>query len=152
MGMESTPTTEQIRVEAATGPGDGPWTIVLDYPKPPKGLAANDRAHWAVKAGSTADIRLEVFAKVRALHLGVLERIQVDLTWIVADRRKRDAPNLWPFSKAICDGIAANKGVSAHLVEDDDDEHLIAPTPTIRYVKGARAHFEVVITDLGDES
>jgi hypothetical protein len=147
-------TTEQVQDVADATQKRGPWQFTLDYPRPPKGLSANDSGvHWATRNGSIQDVRMEVFAKTRALHIGVLERIQVDLTWIVKDRRKRDAPNLWPFSKAICDGIASNKGVSAHLVDDDDDEHLIAPTPTICYIKGARPRFIVTITDLSvDES
>jgi hypothetical protein len=122
------------------------WSFILDYPRPPKGLHANDRAHWRVKAGAVADIRREVFAKTRALHLGVLEKIRVDVTWVVGDHRKRDEDGPDPFCKAIYDGIAANKGISAHLVDDDSPEFVEKPRLTIRYENGARAHFRVTIT------
>lgn len=144
--------SEQVAIPEDTPAKGGPWTFVLDYPKPPRGLHANDRViHW-VKDGATADVRLEVMAKVRALHIGVLERIRVDVTWIVNTKHKRDADGPDPMCKAIYDGIAANKGVSAHLVDDDDPAHMDKPRLTIRYEKGARAHFQVTITDLGDES
>ena len=126
------------------------WSFDLNYPRPPKGLSANDRCHWAVKAGATADVRLEVMAKVRALHIGVLERIRVDVTWVVSDKRKRDEDGPDPFCKAIYDGIgSSSRGYSAHLVDDDDRAHMEKPRLTIRYEKGVRPHFTVMITDLG---
>jgi len=126
------------------------WSFILDYPKPPYGLSQNDRPrHWAIKSGAVKDIRAEVFAKVRALHLGVLEKIRVDVVWVVNTRHRRDTDNLAPFLKAIYDGIGADRGVSAHLVDDDDPDHMLKPTATIRYEKGARAHFRVTITALG---
>jgi len=128
------------------------WSFILDYPRPPKGLHANDRPHWTAKSGATQDIRLEVMAKTRALHLGELERIRVDVEWVVSDRRKRDTDNLAPFLKAIYDGIGADRGVSARLVEDDDPEHMEKPAATIRHEPGCRAHFVVTISNLGGEA
>lgn len=128
-----------------TPPGN---TFILDYPRPPKGLSANDRAHWSVRHGATQDIRLEVMAKVRALHLGAPNRIRVNVAWIVADKRRRDTDNLAPFLKAIYDGIGADKGVSARLVDDDDPAHMDKPAATIRYERGGRPHFEITITEV----
>lgn len=126
------------------------WSFILDYPRPPKGLSANDRpGHWSIKAGATAGVRMEVFAKTRALHLGTLERIRVDVVWVVGDKRRRDADNCAPFLKAIYDGIGADKGVSAHLVDDDSPEFMYKAPLTFRYEHGCRPHFEVRITDLG---
>lgn len=125
------------------------WSFVLDYRRPPKGLHANDRTHWRAKAGATADIRREVFARTRALHIGVLERISVQVTWVVGDRIKRDADGCEPFCKAIYDGIGSDRGVSARVVEDDDREHFDKPRLVIRYEKGARPHFEVSIRPWG---
>lgn len=139
------PVTSEIQV--VTAPSSGPWMFTLDYPRAPKGLSANDRTHWSVKAGATADIRLEVMAKVRALHLGQLERVSVQVVWVVKDRQRRDTDNLAPFMKAIFDGIGANKGASARLVDDDDPEHMSKPGAQIRYVKGCRPHFEITITE-----
>ena len=120
-------------------------TFILDYPRPPKGLSANDRVHWSVRHGATQDIRLEVMAKTRALKLGAAEKVRIDVVWIVADRRRRDSDNLAPFLKAIYDGIGADKGVSARLVDDDDPTRMEKPAATIRYVAGMRPHFEVTI-------
>lgn len=122
------------------------WSFILDYPRPPKGLSANDRPNRWVKAGSVADVRMEVMARTRALKLGVLDAIRVDITWVVADKRRRDTDNCSPFTKAIYDGIGADKGVSAHLVDDDDPTHMYKAPLTIRYEKGVRPHFQVTIT------
>jgi len=139
------PVTETITtIPAATSD----WTFILDYPKPPKGLSANDRTHWRVKAGAVADIRQEVMVRVRALRLGVRDKIRVDVEWFVGDRRRRDTDNLAPFLKAIYDGIGADKGVSAHLVDDDDPDHMLKPGATIRYIRGIRPHFVVSITPI----
>ena len=126
------------------------WSFILDYPRPPKGLSANDRpGHWSIKHGATQDVRTDVFVKTRALRLGVLDAIRVDVVWVVADRRRRDTDNAAPFLKAIYDGIGADKGVSAHLVDDDDPAHMYKAPLTIRYEKGVRPHFEVSIQPWG---
>jgi hypothetical protein len=77
-----------------------------------------------------------------------LDRIRVDVVWVVGDKRRRDADNAAPFLKAIYDGIGADEGVSAHLVDDDDPDHMYKAPLTFRYEKGARAHFEVCISEV----
>lgn len=139
---------EQVQDSPPAASKTGPWMFILDYPRPPKGLSANDRPNRWVKAGSVADVRMEVMAKTRALRLGVLDRVSVQVVWVVTDTRRRDTDNLAPFMKAIFDGIGADKGVSARLVEDDDPEHMLKPGAIIRYEKGARAHFEVTIAEI----
>lgn len=127
----------------------GPWSFILSYDRAPAGLSLNDRSHWAIKKKSTAAVREQVFAEVRSRHVPGLERCRVDVTWVVADRRRRDTDNLAPFLKAIYDGIGADKGVSARIVEDDAPEFMEKPGATIRYEKGIHHHFIVTITDLG---
>src|SRR5690349_3046921 len=124
------------------------WLLELGYTKPPKGLSANDRTHWAVKSKSTAEVRALV--KHLAIHAGIepMQRCQVEVIWVVTDRRRRDADNAAPFAKAIFDGLAADKGVSAHIVADDDPEHMVKLMPRIEYRPGCTPHFEVIITDL----
>lgn len=127
---------------------EGPWTFILNYPRPPKGLHANDRTVWQAKMGAVSDIRLEVMARTRALRIGVLEQCTVQVVWVVGDRTKRDPDNLAPFMKAIFDGIgSSSRGPSAHLVEDDDPAHMGKPAALIRYEKGVKAHFEITITE-----
>lgn len=125
-------------------------TFRLNYPRPPKGLHANDRAHWRTKAKSTETIREEVMLRVRSLRLGELERVSVQLIWVVGDKYKRDEDNVWPLMKAICDGIASDRGTSARLVPDDDPAHMQKLAPEIRLVPGSVAHFVVKIEDLGE--
>lgn len=122
------------------------WTLELPYPRPPKGLSANDRTHWAAKAKATAEVR----AQVKHLAAGIepMQRCQVEIVWVVNDRRRRDADNAAPFAKAIFDGLAADKGVSAHIVTDDAPEFMVKLMPRIEYDPSATPHFRVVVTDI----
>lgn len=128
------------------------WSFDLAYKRAPSGLNLNDRSHWAVKAKSTEMVRLQVMAAVRHLRVPVLERAQVDVEWVVNTKARRDTDNLAPFMKAIYDGIGADKGVSAHILEDDAPEFMLKTSATIRYEKEAVQHFVVTITDLGGDS
>jgi hypothetical protein len=123
-------------------------TFRLNYPRPPKGLHANDRVHWRRKAKSTEEIRHEVMLRVRSLRLGELPACTVQVVWVVGDRRKRDADNIFPLCKAIYDGIGSDRGTSARLVADDDPQHMRKDAPAIRYVADSQAHFVVIITEL----
>lgn len=126
------------------------WTFQLNYPRPPKGLHANDRAHWRAKAKSTEQVRQEVMLRVRSLRLGELDRVSVQLIWVVGTRAKRDSDNIWPLLKAVCDGIGSDRGTSARLVADDDPAHMDKLAPVITLVPGSVPHFKVIITDLGE--
>jgi len=124
------------------------WALELGYTKPPDGLSANWRGHWATKARSTAEVRALV--KHLAIEAGItpMQRCQVEVIWCVADKRRRDADNAAPFAKAIFDGLAADKGVSAHIVADDTPELMVKLMPRIEHRPGCTPHFEVIITDL----
>lgn len=127
------------------------WSIRLLYPRPPKGLSANDRYHWAVKHESTQKVRHEVMTKVRAAKVPALDRIRLELIWWVTDNRRRDVDNTMPFAKAIYDGVAADKGVSARIVDDDNPLFAEKVMPRIEKLpKNGEAHFELIITDLSD--
>ncbi|WP_420112737.1 hypothetical protein [Pseudactinotalea sp.] len=78
-----------------------------------------------------------------------MQRMQVELVWVVADRRRRDGgENLAPFLKAVIDGLAADKGTSARLVPDDTPDYVTRVMPRIEYRPGETPRFEVTITDL----
>lgn len=124
------------------------WKFHLAIPRAPKGLSMNDRAHWRAKAASTAWVRGEVVARVVAAGVPTLDRCRVDVEWIVGTRHKRDTDNLAPFLKAIYDGIGSDRGISAHVVTDDDPTHMEKRAATIRYEQGCTAHFEVTITEV----
>lgn len=123
------------------------WLLELPYPRPPRGLSANDRAHWAVKAKSTAEVRALVKHMALAQHIGPLQRCQVEIIWVVGDKRRRDADNAAPFAKAIFDGLGADKGVSARIVPDDAPEFMTKLMPRIEHRPGVVPRFEVIITD-----
>lgn len=123
------------------------WLLELPFTRPPKGLSANDRSHWAVKAKSTAEVRALVKYLAWAAGIEPMQRCQVEIIWVVADRRRRDSDNAAPFAKAIFDGLAADKGVSAHIVPDDAPEFMTKLMPRIEHRPGATSHFEVVVTD-----
>lgn len=124
------------------------WTLELGYTKPPPGLSANDRSHWATKARSVAAVRGLVKSLATQAGIPTMQRCQVEVIWVVKDKRRRDADNAAPFAKAIFDGLAADKGVSARIVPDDDPEHMVKLMPRIEHRPGCTPHFEVVITDL----
>lgn len=123
------------------------WTLELPYLRPPKGLSANDRAHWAVKSKATAAVREQVMRLAQQADVPTMQRCQVEVIWVVGDKRRRDADNAAPFAKAIFDGLAADKGVSAHIVPDDAPEFMTKLMPRIDYQPGCTPHFEVHITD-----
>ena len=124
------------------------WALELGYTKPPNGLSANWRGHWATKARSTASARALV--KYLALEAGIepMQRCQVEIVWVVADKRRRDADNAAPFAKAIFDGLGADRGVSAHIVADDDPAHMVKLMPRIEHRPGCTPHFEIIITEV----
>lgn len=128
------------------------WILDLPFDRPPKGLSANHRTHWAVKSKATAEVRAQVKYLAWAAGIEPMQRCQVEVIWVVADKRRRDADNAAPFAKAIFDGLAADKGVSAHIVPDDDPAHMVKLMPRIEYRPNTTPHFEVIVTDLTHRS
>lgn len=100
------------------------WDIVLPYEKPP--LTANQRMHWRAKAKITAQVRDRAAWSAVEQHVRRLDRCKVELEWHVADRRRRDADNLVPTLKALCDGL-----VDARVVRDDTPDLMVKAMPTI---------------------
>jgi hypothetical protein len=128
----------------------GTWSFVLRHKRPPKGLSANDRCHWRTKHESTQLIRSQTMLRTRAAKVPSLDRVRVDVVWVVADHRNRDTDNLAPLLKAIYDGIGSNRGTSARIVADDDPAHMAKPGASIRFEAGVEPHFEVTITVIGE--
>ena len=124
------------------------WSFDLVFERAPKGLSANDRSHWRVKARSTSIVRTLVAAHVRGAGVPSMDRCRVDVEWVVTTKHRRDEDNLAPFLKAIYDGIGADKGISAHIVPDDDPAHMEKRGATIRYEHGGTARFVVTITEV----
>lgn len=88
------------------------WALDLPYERPP--LNANQRMHWAKKAALTKQVRAASF--YAAKNAGVLrcDKVRVTLTWFVRTTTRRDADNVVPTLKALCDGL-----VDAGIVPDD---------------------------------
>lgn len=64
------------------------WSFTLPHTKPPKGLSANDRVHYMVKAKATEAIR-NWTSLVVVGHVPAMLRCRVDVVWVVKDRRRR---------------------------------------------------------------
>ncbi|MCE0510865.1 hypothetical protein LVJ59_17595 [Microbacterium sp. KKR3/1] len=124
------------------------WILELPYERPPKGLSANYRGHWAPKAKSTAEVRALVVTLARNAAIPTMGRMQVELVWVVTDNRKRDADNVFPLLKVAADGLASDRGVSAHVVPDDSPEWCVKIAPRIEKRDGETAHFELIVTDI----
>lgn len=98
-----------------------------EWATPP--LHANQSfSHWAVKARVVKMVRNK--AAEMADVVPALGKCRVQLTWYVNDKKRRDADNLWPLLKALCDGL-----VDAGVVEDDTPEFMDKPQPQITFVE-----------------
>ena len=98
-------------------------TLTL-YVHPDGLLSANQRLHWARKAGKTRHLRTLACheAKRQRLH-PVTGRQKVTATYgFLTHSRRRDVGNMAPTTKAIVDGI-----VDAGVLVDDDDRHIEGP-------------------------
>ena len=123
------------------------WTLKLPYPRPPEGLHANDRCHWRVKSQSTASVRDLVMMLCRSQRIPRMQRVSVQVVWVVPDRRKRDSDGPDPLCKVIYDAIGSDRGVSARLVPDDSPEFMDKPRLRIEHRPGP-AHFEIQIREV----
>jgi len=106
-------------------------------------LSSNDRKHFQVAAAVIHDLRAlarltAVTERVKPMRTPV--RITITFGW--PDRRRRDAPNLWPTVKPLIDGIT-DEGV----LPDDNDTHVHATTfqasPELAPKGHVRIHIEL---------
>jgi Holliday junction resolvase RusA-like endonuclease len=96
-----------------------------EWSRPP--LTSNQRLHWRKRAHLTKQVR---GATLDLTHqFPAMKRIQVQLTWWVNDNRRRDADNVVPTLKAICDGL-----VDAGIVPDDTPEFMDKLMPNIQFI------------------
>lgn len=110
----------------------------FDYTSPP--LTANQRMHWRKKATITAEVRLAT--RLLANRIPELGKCRVTLTWVVLTNHRRDADNVVPTLKAMCDGL-----VDAGIVRDDTPDLMEKAMPVIvRVGKGVGpARMELLI-------
>jgi len=114
------------------------YELAFEWERPP--LTANQRQHWTAKARTTRVVRHRASFAARALRIPPLGRCSVSLTWVVADRRRRDADNLVPTLKALCDGL-----VDAGVVTDDTPDLMHKHMPRIEHRPGATPHLILTI-------
>jgi len=114
--------------------------LFFGWQTPP--LTENQRwSHWSRKAEVVRDVRATTRLWGRSLRDS--GRVEVTLTWVVADRRRRDADNIIPTLKALCDGL-----VDAGVVKDDTPEFMVKHMPIIEYRKGAVPHMILTVSVL----
>jgi crossover junction endodeoxyribonuclease RusA len=102
----------------------------------------NDREHWRVKAQRVAEVREAVAYLARAEGIPQLDRPRVTLHYSPRDKRRRDAENCVPTSKAAVDGL-----VRAGVLVDDDAEHFTPTMPVIEQPNGQRGRLWLVIEE-----
>ncbi len=138
-------TAALAEANAAADPGDvdgEAWLLTINEKRPP--LAMNYRLNRFEAATRTKVLRRQAGFLARSARIPKLERCSVQLIWVVprADRR-RDADNIVPTLKPICDGL-----VDAGVVSDDTPDFMAKPECIIEVRPGATAHLEVIVTRL----
>lgn len=117
-------------------------TFRFDWTKAP--LSANMRfKHWAQEAALVKYLRATMHAYCRLTP--DLNKCEVQLTWVVTTKGRRDVDNLYPLLKALCDGI-----VDAEVVPDDTPEYMVKHAPQILWIDKAVdvPHFEFTIKEI----
>lgn len=117
------------------------WTLDLPYERPP--LNANQRMHWAKKAALTKQVRAASRILARNAHIPTCNRVRVTLTWFVRTTTLRDADNVVPTLKALCDGL-----VDAEVVLDDVPAYMEKVMPVITYRPKQPAAMQLLIEAL----
>lgn len=99
--------------------------IPLPYETPP--LSANQRLHWRRRADITAQVRSDAHTLVRVAGAPRnCVHVAVSLHYAPARNGRRDADNLVPTLKALCDGL-----VDYGLVPDDTPQWMTKVMPVI---------------------
>ncbi len=111
--------------------------IRLPWTKPP--LSLNDRTHWAAKARTTREVRLQ--AAWACAGLPPADHITVELVYIPRAAGRRDSDNLVATLKPLCDGI-----VDAGIVPDDTPVHMTKVMPRIADPRPRDPRLELHVT------
>lgn len=116
----------------------------LSFDVPP--LTANQRMCWQEKAPIVRNVRREARVKAQFLKLVRMEKVEVKLHYRPRDNRRRDADNLIPTLKALCDGL-----VDAGVVPDDTPEFMVKHMPIIHPKDGPKAAMWLEINEWKQE-
>ena len=123
------------------------WEIVLPWTVPPvkpNGGHGNIYAH-AAKVKST---RQTMGALAKKAGIPWLGRCEIQLTWYVPDKIKRDADNLVWVLKPLADSLAGTKPFDHKIVEDDTPDLMTKHMPVIAYRPGEPKQMVLTITAL----
>lgn len=121
------------------------WTLDLPYERPP--LNANQRMHWAKKAALTKQVRAASFYAAKSAGVLRCDKVRVTLTWFVRTTTRRDADNVVPTLKALCDGL-----VDAGIVPDDTPDLMQKVMPVITYRPGQPSGLQLLIEEVYDHA
>lgn len=89
------------------------WT--LELADQPDMWTPNMRGHWAERAAAQSVWRQLSGWKAKAAGIPKLDRVTFDVTFLQADRRRRDPDNLFFVAKACLDGLR-----DVGVLDDDD--------------------------------
>ncbi len=118
------------------------WTLDLPYERPP--LNSNQRLHWRKKADLTRQVRSAAYFAAKNAHVLPCEKVRVTLTWFVRTaNRRRDADNVVPTLKALCDGL-----VDAGVVTDDTPAEMEKVMPVIIYRPGQQSGLQLHVEEV----
>ncbi|QNE90272.1 hypothetical protein H0194_04660 [Corynebacterium incognita] len=96
----------------------------LSFTTPP--LTANQRLRRMQEAKIVKQVRHEACVRAKFMRLPHVKHIRVELHYRPRDKRRRDADNIVPTLKALCDGL-----VDAGIVDDDTPEFMDKRMPII---------------------
>jgi len=116
-------------------------TYTITVPKIAKYMNANDRPNRWDRARAIALWREagRIAAVTASSRMALpLHPVRIIATVHISDKRRREVSNYFPTFKAIVDGF-----VSAGILADDSDAHVIGPDPRRGYDKVPRIVFEL---------
>ena len=122
--MNAFPPINDAHPDYSDQPGTRFVTVIPFSFSPP--LTANQRLHWANRADKTKTLR--TLTAYHARRFPELGKCRVTLTWYVKTKHRRDADNIVPTLKAMCDGL-----VDAGVVTDDTPDLMVKDMPVITY-------------------
>lgn len=113
-----------VGLEGSPVAGTPHWLIPLSFTRPP--LTLNQRLHWSHRARISRQIHEEIAARVRQQKIPRLDRPVITLHYVPRDKRRRDADNIVPTSKACVDGLRV-----CGVLDEDTPDHVDHRMPVI---------------------
>lgn len=120
------------------------FRLDLPFEAPHEALRGNYKGHWSGRHQASREVREAVVTAGKSVGLrryGAVPHVTARVTWAPGNRHRRDAGNLYPFSKAAIDGLTPSKVVRRKsglvhyvglgLVWDDTPEWVTELTPII---------------------